>query len=55
MMLASPRGATDASFLAASARRSAPRSAMQTFMPMPAKRIAAASPMPDAPPVTTAV
>ena len=34
--------------------RSPPRSAMQTFMPRPAKRIAAASPMPDAPPVMTA-
>jgi hypothetical protein len=27
---------------------------MQTFMPMAAKRVAAASPMPDAPPVITA-
>jgi hypothetical protein len=44
----------DASFVAASFRRSAPMSAMQTFMPSLTNRIAAASPMPEAPPVITA-
>ena len=54
MMSAAPPGAADASFVAASARRSAPKSAMQTFMPRRANRIAAAKPNPDAPPVMTA-
>ena len=54
MTSAAPPLATDASVAAASASRSAPISAMQTFMPRPAKRVAAASPMPEAPPVMTA-
>src|SRR5579863_1064396 len=54
MTLAAPSGAAADSFASASARRSVPRSAIQTFMPRRAKRAAAARPMPDAPPVTTA-
>src|SRR5215211_5943529 len=49
-----PAGDADDSFVSASLRRSVPRSAMHTFMPRAAKRIAAASPIPDAPPVITA-
>ena len=51
---AAPPLATDASVAAASASRSSPISAIQTFMPRLAKRVAAASPMPEAPPVMTA-
>ena len=54
MTSAAPPFAADASVAAAPARRSSPISAMQTFMPRPAKRVAAASPMPEAPPVMTA-
>ena len=54
MISAAPPFATDASLAAASASRSAPISAMQTFMPRLAKCVAAARPMPDAPPVITA-
>ena len=42
------------SSVSASASRSPPRSAIHTFMPSRANRIAAARPIPDAPPVTTA-
>ena len=55
MTSAAPPLATDASVAAASASRSAPISAMHTFMPRPAKCVAAASPMPEAPPVMTAI
>src|SRR6516164_3408936 len=54
MTSAAPPGAADDSFASASFRRSAPMSAMQTFMPKRAKRMAAANPIPDAPPVMTA-
>src|SRR5882757_7181051 len=54
MILAPPAGEADDSFVSASLRRSVPTSAMQTFKPSAAKRIAAASPMPEAPPVITA-
>ena len=54
MTSAAPPGAAADNRVAASARRSAPISATQTFMPSSANRIAAASPMPDAPPVITA-
>src|SRR6185437_2400470 len=46
--------ATCANLASACFSRSPPRSAMQIFMPALAKRVAAASPMPEAPPVTTA-
>ena len=49
-----PPGAASATAAAAASSRSAPRSAMQTRSPIAAKRVAAASPMPEAPPVTTA-
>ncbi|MGY4422770.1 hypothetical protein ACVWY2_005219 [Bradyrhizobium sp. JR6.1] len=54
MMSAAPPGAADDSLAAAAFSLSSPRSAMQTFMPASANRVAAASPMPDAPPVITA-
>src|SRR6266702_443165 len=54
MTSAAPPFATDDNCVAASASRPAPISAMQTFMPRPANRVAAARPMPEAPPVITA-
>src|SRR5712664_1129387 len=54
MISAAPPGATDDTLVSASARRLGSKSAIQTFMPRRANRIAAARPMPDAPPVTTA-
>ena len=50
---AAPSGAAAASAASASASRAAPRSAMHTRKPRSANRIAAANPIPDAPPVTT--
>ncbi len=55
MIAAAPRFAIADSFVAASFSLAASTSAMQTFMPALAKRIAAARPMPEAPPVMTAV
>jgi hypothetical protein len=54
MMFAPAPGETDDNFASAARKASMPRSAMHTFMPSAAKRIAAASPMPEAPPVMTA-
>src|SRR5216684_496328 len=47
-------GAAEDNLVAASARRLESRSAIHTFIPKRANRIAAARPSPDAPPVTTA-
>src|SRR5215210_4097335 len=54
MMFAAPPGDVFDRSVMAVARRSAPRSAMQTLSPISAKRSAAARPIPEAPPVMTA-
>jgi hypothetical protein len=54
MTFAAPPGETDDTLVSASARRLVPRSAMQTFMPRAANRVAAARRIPDAAPVMTA-
>src|SRR4051812_38717467 len=55
MIAAAPRLAIDDNCVAASFSLPASTSAMHTFRPMLAKRVAAARPMPEAPPVMTAV